>query len=272
MAIANRVFIGSSTEALRITKAITKVLRRKFVVVPWTADVFHPGSYTIEGLLKEVERCDFALFVFAPDDISVIRKKRYSTARDNVIFELGLFMARLGRERCFFLLPKRVADFKIPSDLSGITPLTYAFTRITTRVKTSILPAAREFERHVKRSTFGDGTVVSLSGKWRQVWNVKSTNYPASNKSIADVRQIGNRFDAICEVDGRPFVVKGEIQGGNMLTGTWADREQGPAYFGAFQFRIHPKCRSMSGKWIGFSESGEIKSGDWHWTKISSRK
>lgn len=39
--------------------------------------------------------------------------------RDNVIFELGLFVGRLGRPRCFFFVDS-ASDTKIASDLSGV--------------------------------------------------------------------------------------------------------------------------------------------------------
>ena len=41
-----------------------------------------------------------------------------------MIFELGLFMGALTRKRTFIVSPRGV-DIKIPSDLLGITKLTY---------------------------------------------------------------------------------------------------------------------------------------------------
>ncbi|HXB26843.1 MAG TPA: nucleotide-binding protein [Gemmatimonadaceae bacterium] len=267
MTIATRVFVGSSKEALPVANAVVSLLRGKFDVALWTKDVFTPGSYAVESLLKEVERCAFAVFVFAPDDVALIRDTVYSTTRDNVIFELGLFMSKLGRARCFFLLPTGVQDFKIPSDLFGVTALVYDFTQASTDPKSSVDAAIRELEHQVHLLTFGDGTTVSLSGNWHQMWAVESGNYPPKNESTAELRQLGNRVDAAWETDGRVFIVNGEIQRGDMLTGTWSDRERGPAYFGAFQLKIDPKCRRMTGKWVGFSQSGEIKTGDWVWNK-----
>ena len=53
------------------------------------------------------------------------RKKKQAAPRDNVIFELGLFMGALGRERTFIVKPRHV-DIKIPSDLLGVTFIEYS--------------------------------------------------------------------------------------------------------------------------------------------------
>jgi predicted nucleotide-binding protein len=53
------------------------------------------------------------------------RDEQEAVPRDNCIFELGLFMGALGRERSLIVKP-RGADIKMPSDLLGIMPLEYA--------------------------------------------------------------------------------------------------------------------------------------------------
>ncbi len=47
--------------------------------------------------------------------------------RDNVIFELGLFMGTLGRSRTFLL--QQAGQLKIPSDLAGVTTATFTWPR-----------------------------------------------------------------------------------------------------------------------------------------------
>jgi hypothetical protein len=78
---------------------------------------------TLEALIASAQQYDFGLFLLTPDDSIESREIRGHTARDNVWFELGLFLGELGRDRCFALMQygpdsKRV---KIPSDLLGIT-------------------------------------------------------------------------------------------------------------------------------------------------------
>ena len=59
-----------------------------------------------------------------PDDIVESRGTRAPTLRDIVLFELGLFMGKLTRYRTILVHPK-VKDLKFPSDLQGLTLLSY---------------------------------------------------------------------------------------------------------------------------------------------------
>jgi predicted nucleotide-binding protein len=58
------------------------------------------------------------------DDMTVSRGLRKKTPRDNVVFELGLFMGAIGRDRTFIVSPRK-NDLKLPTDLLGVTHLSY---------------------------------------------------------------------------------------------------------------------------------------------------
>jgi predicted nucleotide-binding protein len=123
-----RIFIISSAEALPIARAIENAFEYDpFNVTVWTDGVFRASWYPIESLEQQLDSSDFAIAIASPDDVVESRGKSASTARDNVIFELGLFIGRLGRKRSFLLEP-RGEEVKLPSDLSGITTIPYRVT------------------------------------------------------------------------------------------------------------------------------------------------
>lgn len=121
------VFIISSVEALPIARVIqTAFDHDPFTVVIWTDGVFRASQYPVESLEKELDRSDFAIAIAQPDDSTQTRDRVSLTPRDNVIFELGFFMGRLGRHRSLLLEP-RGEEMKLPSDLTGITTISYRY-------------------------------------------------------------------------------------------------------------------------------------------------
>lgn len=117
-----RIFIGSSTEGLPVAQRIKSYFEPNYECYIWNDGIFKFNEGFLETLLKSASLFDFGFMVFAADDISRIRKKEYKTTRDNVLFEYGLFLGRVGIDRAYVLKEDSV---KIPSDLAGVTLLSY---------------------------------------------------------------------------------------------------------------------------------------------------
>jgi hypothetical protein len=118
------VFIGSSSEGLKIAKNLQLLLDHSCEVTIWSQGVFGLSQGTLESLVLALDDFDFAVLVLTPDDMVNSRGTTGSAPRDNVLFELGLFMGRLGRNRTFILYD-RSEDLKLPSDIAGVTPATF---------------------------------------------------------------------------------------------------------------------------------------------------
>jgi predicted nucleotide-binding protein len=117
------VFIGSSSEGLPIAESIAKCLRR-FPCVPklWSNGVFECSEISLESLVRATAESDFSVLVLTSDDTTRSRGKDKPSPRDNVIFELGLFMGALGRTRTYIVAAVK-GNLKIPTDLLGLTVL-----------------------------------------------------------------------------------------------------------------------------------------------------
>lgn len=136
------LFIGSSRESLPVVEALVAGLKSApFIVRPWTGDVFSASQFPIDDLAKQVFQCDFAALVLGPDDQVLSRGITSSAPRDNVVFELGLFMGALERARTFLVIP-RGADVKIPTDILGLTPLHFASG--STTLADGLIPVCQE--------------------------------------------------------------------------------------------------------------------------------
>jgi predicted nucleotide-binding protein len=120
-----RLFILSSSEALPLAHEVQNSFAHdNFSVVIWSDGSFKASAYPIESLEQAVDASDFALTIAQPDDFTTSRGHTTSVPRDHVIFELGLFIGRLGRKRTFLLEP-RGDHVKLPSDLSGLITIPY---------------------------------------------------------------------------------------------------------------------------------------------------
>lgn len=99
------LFIGSSTEGLPIARELQTEVDPDCAPTLWSQNVFIPGGVTLSDLLTASQHFDFAALILTPDDSVVSRGQEEPAARDNVIFELGLFLGALGPEACVHYTP-----------------------------------------------------------------------------------------------------------------------------------------------------------------------
>jgi predicted nucleotide-binding protein len=143
------IFIGCSVERLEIARQIQSGIEHDAIVTVWTDGVFEASSTAVEDLLAQVAHSDFAALIVAAEDIIISRDGVENPApRDNVIFELGLFMGELGRARSFIVKERR-SKTKIPSDLLGLTPIEYSAGEART-LPSRIAPVCNAIRRRVK--------------------------------------------------------------------------------------------------------------------------
>jgi predicted Zn-dependent protease len=144
-----KIFIASSVEGLDVAYAIQENLTHDAEATLWNQGVFELSKTAIESLHKIVGSVDFAIIVLSPDDETTMRGKSMTVVRDNVLFELGLFIGKIGRERVFFIAPVDV-DMHMPSDLVGITPGYYDARREDNNYKAATGPVCNQVRNQIK--------------------------------------------------------------------------------------------------------------------------
>lgn len=84
------------------------------------------GQTVVEKFEREAARCEYAIIICSPDDEGHLRPKTKKAgpitdlrprARQNVVLELGYFLALLGRKNVFML---HTGNIEQPSDLAGV--------------------------------------------------------------------------------------------------------------------------------------------------------
>jgi CRP/FNR family transcriptional regulator, cyclic AMP receptor protein len=119
------VFVGSSSEQLHVAEAIQSGISQENATIQLrTEGLFQPSEYTLADLIKIAETADFAVLIVTPDDIDRTENGKAPSTRDNIDFELGLFIGAIGRDRTFLVQPKN-GSMALPTDRLGITPISY---------------------------------------------------------------------------------------------------------------------------------------------------
>ena len=178
------VFIGSSIKGLDIARHAQAELEHDADAEIWTHAVFKSPYTPIENLLRLIEDYDFALFILHPEDKATIRNEDEVIVRDNVIFEMGLFLAKLGRSRVFFIAPQQPDRthrdrLYLPTDLSGITPPEY--NPSARNVRASVATSLDEFRRALNAYS-SRGTIIDTERDFQPHHFVGSASYEVWDK------------------------------------------------------------------------------------------
>ncbi|EOX1815423.1 TIR domain-containing protein [Vibrio cholerae] len=183
-----KLFIGSSVEGLGVAYAIQQNLTHAVEATVWDQGVFALSQTTIYSLEQVLESSDFGVFVFSPDDITLMRNNENKTVRDNVIFEFGLFVGKLGRNRVFFVIPDG-SDTHIPTDLLGVTAGKYDPNRQDGSLQAATGAACNEIRQLISK-------LGSLHSDKKENESVEDSSLPNNieNEWIHDI--VGNKFDA----------------------------------------------------------------------------
>lgn len=118
-----KIFIGSSKEGSGVAEIVKKQIDDKcshwLKPVTWCDNnVFNLNQSTLHSLIRNSRKHEYGIFIATRDDFLIKRWKKNKTMRDNVLFELGLFLGSLGFTRIFLIAERKIG---LPSDYAGIT-------------------------------------------------------------------------------------------------------------------------------------------------------
>lgn len=191
-----KIFVASSVEGLDIAYAIQENLENVAEVTVWPQGIFDLSEYTLDELIKQIDISDFGIFVFSFEDLSRIRNKEVKTTRDNVILELGLFVGRMGRQRCFILIPKSKEKLHLPTDLLGIKPGIYDPNRSDANLLAALGPASNQIRRAINRQGLRKKEVELPNFIIQQIVEAGITAFYQSRKDYGKYRANASTIDS----------------------------------------------------------------------------
>jgi len=239
-----KLFVASSVEGIDLAYAVQQNLRHVAEGTVWDQGVFQLSRTGLESLISVLNRSDFGVFVFSPDDIVKMRDKEEAAVRDNIVLELGLFVGRLGKERCFILAPEKT-ELHIASDLVGMTPATYETGRSDSNTQAACGPACNEIRLAVQRLGLFPGSLRRQEGAPQKGKDDQADAAGEKRESWIDA-YFAREFDkavALLEAEITTSTVDSEKASNRSMIGMIEfsrDPLKGAAYLEA-SIKVHPK-------------------------------
>ncbi|MDQ1638851.1 MAG: hypothetical protein QOF62_2190 [Pyrinomonadaceae bacterium] len=262
----SKLFIGSSQKNLRVAQVLAESLEEHAEVTIWNEGLFGLNQSNLENLIRTLTEFDFAAFILAPDDITESKGEAKASPRDNVLFESGLFMGVLGRERVFLVHDEKVA-LKIPSDLAGITLAGYDSSRIGgTEAPAAVRKAARIISDAINAARY-----PHLVGLWRSVYPMTFEEGDPLVDETLEIRPCrGGILLQTKESTLQDFYTAfGSLSLERQITGTWKSVEAANDMQGVFVLTVLPTANVMYGYFTSPDQIGGVVYATWVLAKMT---
>lgn len=169
-----RIFIASSREGLPVANLIKDTLFDIYGEADcyiWDdPGVFEVSGVIIDSLQKALELFSYAIIVLTPDDRTSIRGTQYAAPRDNLIYELGLFTGRYGRDHVFMVVPQD-PKIRLPSDLGGVITCKYKVRPDSTMRPYDVRTSCNQIMQAIKKIEIKKTPEISCHSDRSMFWD-----------------------------------------------------------------------------------------------------
>ncbi len=268
-----KVFIGSSTEGLTTANDIKTFLKDKINVRIWNEDLFRLNNNYLAELIEITNQYDFAILVLSPDDVIKSRNREELSPRDNIIFEIGLFIGKLGKDRTFIVYDKS-RGIKIPSDLFGIS-LSEFSSKINDNI--SLIKCCSKILRDIEskgtlkkinetRLTHSTPRTRRLVGSWEGEFSQYSNTGILTNVvdcaltfGLEHTNLFGDGVLTILENEKKiNLKLENGFFDGTILKLDYYNQSEYIKQFGSFLLKLDSTGEVLKGRFIGFSPTHEV--------------
>jgi hypothetical protein len=251
-----KLFIASSESNIEIAKLVARKLEADGCgdATPWNEGVFSLNGSILDRLLTAINEYDFAILIWGGDDVTDSKGAAMASPRDNVIFECGLFMGALTKDRVFVMVDKH-ARVKIPSDFSGISLAYYDGSLLSEGDGTpAIRKACEQIALEIRRPRHSE-----FVGEWRSRY-AKAAD-PSHGEVIDDLDVAavpgGIRLSSKPLPETEPYTAHGRVYQ-NQIIGHWKHQRGQTLAEGVFVLVVNPMANAMYGYCSGRNEDGTM--------------
>lgn len=261
-----RIFIGSSSQNLSVARAIADCLGdRSFRPLVWDEGLFNQGESTFDGLLRISKEIEFGVFIWGPSDVTITAGQSIPAARDNVVFETGLFLGALGKDRSFMVVD-RSSSVKIPSDFAGITRAYYDGAAIGTYDISAISSACNVIERSIRQRKIPN-YLARLEGKWKSRFaSGPFSDHPTMIDHV-EIKLTGEGISFTGTSGSIAYTGEGRICYENQIIGEWRHPPHRSMARGVFMLYVNTTADGMYGYCTSQDAHGATIFGKWLFAK-----
>jgi hypothetical protein len=263
-----RIFIGSSTPNLNVARAMADCLEgRNFRPLVWDEGLLRQNESVFDGLLRLSKEVEYGVFIWGASDVTISGGQSIPAARDNVVFETGLFLGALGKEKTFMVVDRSM-PIKIPSDFAGIIRTYYDGSAVGTYDRSAVSKACNEIERSISQRHVPPA-LARLQGKWKSCF--ASGPFPDHPTMTDDVEITVTATGIHLTGSSGKFSYTGEgvVYFENQILGEWTHPPDTTMARGLFMLFVNTIADAMYGYCTSQDEHGHTVFGKWIFAKNS---
>ena len=155
-----KAVIFSSSDEYSIAEGVYQNLQQHHDVVLWRQFFGENSTTPLWTFFKNLFQYDYAILILSPDSIvwdQVTGNVKGYIPKDNVIFELGATMARLGPQKTILVSPDKPdlndpsKTVQLPSYFDDVKPLHFTYTRLDNYTPEDKLKATQSASEGIKK-------------------------------------------------------------------------------------------------------------------------
>jgi hypothetical protein len=186
-----------------------------------------------------------------------------------VVFETGLFLGTLGKQRVFMVVDSR-ARVKVPSDFDGIIRFYYDSSLLGKYARQAVSTACDEIAQGIRQLDVPvPPSLGRLEGKWKSRFAAGPfKDHPITTDDV-EITVTAKGIHLTGNSRGIPYTGEGLVYYDNQIIGNWTHPQEKASARGLFMLLVNTNVDSMYGYFTTQDEHGSNIFGKWVFARNS---